>query len=297
MKIIITGSLGNISLPLTQELVKKGHSVTVVSSAAKKQAAIEQLGAKAAIGELEDVDFLIATFKGADAVYSTIVGGNYFDHSFNLDAYYHKLASNYLRAITETGVKRLVHLSSIGAHLPNGNGILSNTYVVEGILNKLAGVKLTFMRPTSFYYNLLGYIHGIKMNGSIETNYGTEAKIPWVSPIDIAAAVAEELTEPTGVKIRYVASEELHGNETAKVLGAAIGLPDLQWKLITDHEALSNLTSIGMNPKIAAGLVEMYGALQTGLLAEDYFNNRPTEMGKVKLADYAKQFAQAYHQK
>ena len=297
MKIIITGSLGNISLPLTQELVKKGHSVTVISSDVNKQASIEQLGAKAAIGELEDVDFLKATFREADAVYSTIVGGNYFDHSFNLDAYYYKLGTNYVNAINETGVKRLVHLSSIGAHLPKGNGILSNTYLVEDILNKLAGVDLTFMRPTSFYYNLLGYIHGIKTNGSINTNYGTEAKIPWVSPIDIAAAVAEELTEPTGVKIRYVASEELYGNETAKILGAAIGLPNLQWKLISDQEALSNLISIGMNPKIAAGLVEMYGALQTGLLAEDYFKNRPAEMGKVKLADYAKQFAQVYHQK
>jgi glycogen synthase len=29
MKIIATGSLGNISKPLTKELIQKGHSVTV----------------------------------------------------------------------------------------------------------------------------------------------------------------------------------------------------------------------------------------------------------------------------
>ena len=46
MKIIVTGSLGNISKPLTEELVRKGHSVTVVSSKPNKQKAIELLGAR-----------------------------------------------------------------------------------------------------------------------------------------------------------------------------------------------------------------------------------------------------------
>ena len=32
MKILVTGSLGNIGKPLTKELVAKGHTVTVVSS-------------------------------------------------------------------------------------------------------------------------------------------------------------------------------------------------------------------------------------------------------------------------
>jgi hypothetical protein len=57
------------------------------------------------------------------------------------------------------------------------------------------------------------------------------------------------------------------------------------------------LVSIGMNPQIVAGLVEMYGALHTGLLAEDYIRNRPAVMGKVKLKEFAKEFAQAFNQK
>ena len=64
MKIVITGSLGNVSKPLTESLVKKGHSVTVISSKVEKQNAIEAIGAKAAIGTIEDVDFLTETFKG-----------------------------------------------------------------------------------------------------------------------------------------------------------------------------------------------------------------------------------------
>ena len=69
MKIIITGSLGNVSKPLTKELIQKGHSVTVISSKAERQNEIEALGAKAAIGSINNASFLVETFKGADVVY------------------------------------------------------------------------------------------------------------------------------------------------------------------------------------------------------------------------------------
>ena len=52
MKIIITGSLGHISKPLAQELVQKGHAVTVISSNPDKQKDIEAIGAIAAIGSV-----------------------------------------------------------------------------------------------------------------------------------------------------------------------------------------------------------------------------------------------------
>ncbi len=69
MKIVVTGSLGNISKPLTQQLVQQKHSVTVISSKAERQKDIEKIGAKAAIGTMEDADFLSATFKDVDVVY------------------------------------------------------------------------------------------------------------------------------------------------------------------------------------------------------------------------------------
>lgn len=69
MNIVITGSLGNIGKPLTKQLVQKGHSVTVISSKTDRQKGIEELGAKSAIGTMQDVNFLSTTFKGADIVY------------------------------------------------------------------------------------------------------------------------------------------------------------------------------------------------------------------------------------
>jgi uncharacterized protein YbjT (DUF2867 family) len=293
MKIIITGSLGNISKPLTEELVQKGHAVTVISSKSVKHNEIEALRATAAIGSLEDVDFLVDTFTGADAVYSMVPPNNYFDHNLDLVGYYGRLGENYAQAIGLSGVKRVVNLSSIGAHLDKNNGILIGAHNVEQILNALStDVSIAHIRPTSFYYNLFGYVDMIKKAGFIAANYGSDDIIPWVSPIDIAAAIAEELVIPfAGRKIRYVASQELSGSETAAILGKAIGQPDLKWTLISDEQTLSALVTAGMNPGIAAGLVEMYASLHNGVLSEDYHRNKPASMGKVKLADFAKEFA------
>jgi len=116
--------------------------------------------------------------------------------------------------------------------------------------------------------------------------------------LDIASAIAEEITTPAnGRKIRYVTSEELTGHETAKILGTAIGKPDLKWILTSDEESLNGLIQAGMQPKIATGLIEMYAGLYNGLLAEDYNRNKPAVFGKTKMADYAKEFAAIYNQK
>lgn len=296
MKVVVTGSLGNISKPLTEELVQKGHLVTVISGKAERKKDIEAVGAIAAIGSLEDLDFLVSTFTDANAVYVMVPPNNYFDLNLDLLAYYRRLGNNYAQAIEQSGVKQVVNLSSIGAHLDKGSGILLGAHDVEQILNELSSdVAITHLRPVAFYYNLYGYVETIKNQGVIAVNYGADDKYAWVSPIDIAAAIAEELETPlVGRKVRYVASDELTGNETAKILGAAIGKPDLQWILIPSEQMLVGLEAAGMNPQIAAGLVEMYAGVHSGILLEDYYRNKPTVTGKVKMTDFAKEFAAAF---
>lgn len=296
MKIIVTGSLGHISRPLTETLVEKGHRVTVVSSTDERLKEIEALGAAAAVGSLEDVDFLATTFTGSDAAYCMVPPNDYFNQSLDLRAYYRRLGENYTAAVKRSGVRRVVNLSTIGAHLEKGSGILIGAHDVEGVLNELPSeVAVTHLRPTSFYYNLYGYMDMIKESGLIAANYAGEDVVPWVAPADIAVAAAEELKTPlAGRKVRYVVSDERTCNDTARVLGAAIGKPDLKWVLISDDEMLNGLVAAGLNPRIAAGLVEMYGALHSGLLAEDYHRHKPPVLGKVKLEDFAREFAAAF---
>lgn len=300
MKIVVTGSLGNISKPLTQQLVQRGHSVTVISSKAERQKDIEDIGAKAAIGTMEDPDFLSATFKDADVVYvmETLGADSFFNQNLDIIAAITKIGNNYKQAIEQSGVKRVVHLSSIGAHTDKGNGNLVFHYNVENILKQLPNdVSIKFMRPAGFYTNMFRFIETIKTQGVIVSNYGGDNKEPWVSPLDIAAAITEEIEKPfEGRTIRYIASEEVSPNEIAKILGEAIGKPELKWVVIPDEQLLNGMLSIGMNLQVANGFVEMQASQRSGLLYEDYYRNKPT-LGKVKLTDFAKEFSTVYNQK
>ena len=323
MKIVLTGSIGNISKPLAQELVQKGHSVTVITSKAARQKDIEALGAKAAVGSVEDSGFLAKAFSSADAVY-TMLPPFKFEEDPNLDARAEarRICANYVTAIQQSGIKKVVHLSSIGAHTDKGNGLLAFHFVAEQVLNQLpADVSITFMRPVGFYYNLYQFIDIIKgegflkgfigtimtlrfygltglmqgKRGLIMSNYGGEDTMPWVSPIDIAAAIAEEITSATnGRKVLYVASEELSCNQIASTIGAAIGKPYLKWGTISDKQMTDALVKFKLPLSLANDIVEMNASQRNGgILFEDYYKHKPV-LGKVKMKDFAKEFAVAY---
>jgi len=309
MKIVITGSLGNISYPLTQILVGQQHSITVISSNQKKQTEIESLGATAAIGTFEDIGFLTTTFAGADAVYCMI------PLSFtepDLLVYLRRIANNYLQALQQAKIKRVVVLSGWAADLVEGEK-------VEDVFDALTGVAVTFMRPAVFYTNFYQSMDLIKGKGLIGKfltlrysglwallsgktgllmgNCGGDDRTVFVSPKDIAAAVAEELVlQPDKTTIRYVGSEEMTCNEAARIIGSAIGKPWLKWVLISDKQMLQGLKMAKLPQKLAESLVEMQATMHSGKTLENFQRSRP-KMGNVKLAEFAKEFAQVYSNK
>lgn len=296
MNIVLTGSLGNISKPLANKLIANGHSVTIISSNVKKQKDIEALGAKAAIGTMQDLNFLTNTFKNADAVYCMETFG-FFNPDFDYIEYVREIAQNYKKAIEKSGVNKVIHLSSIGAHTSDGIGILKFHHLAESIFNLLPkNVIIKFIRPVGFYVNLFGQIPIIKSQGKIISNFGSDKKEPWVSPLDIADVIAEEFDSPfIERKIRYVASDEISANEIADALGKTIGKPNLKWITVSDEDYLNGLLSLGMNAQIAKDYVLMQAAQKTGTIYEDFNLHKPV-LGKIKLTDFAKEFAEIYKQ-
>ena len=300
MKIVLTGSLGRIGKPLTQNLVKNGHSVIVISSKPERQEEIEMLGAKAAIGSMQDVDFLVNTFKGADAVYLMIAWdaiGNIFDKNINFPTEFINIAEKYKQSVKQSGVKKVVLLSSIGAHTNQGIGSLSVYKGMEDTMNQLpADVSIKFMRPVAFYPNLFRFMQSIRTEEAIIQSYGGNTKEPWVSPLDISNVIVEELEKPfEGRSFRYIASDEVSPNEVATILGEAIGNRKLKWQTVSAEQLLNGMQVSGMNEWVAKGFIEMQAAQGTGILYEDFYKNKP-ELGKVKMTEFAKEFASVYNQ-
>jgi uncharacterized protein YbjT (DUF2867 family) len=248
---------------------------------------------------MQDPDFLAAAFAGADIVYimEALGHNSFFDQGFDIMGAISEIGNNYKLAIEQAGVKQVVHLSSIGAHTDKGNGMLAFHYNVEATLKQLPGdVSIKFMRPVGFYYNMFAFIPTIKAQNLIISNYGGDDKEPWVSPLDIAAVIAEEMEKPfEGRTIRYIASDEASPNEVAEILGEAIGKPALQWLTVTDEQFMNGLIGAGMSPQAARGLTEMNAGRRSGVLYEDYNRNKPA-LCKVKLRDFAKDFAAVFNQ-
>lgn len=301
MNIVLTGSLGNIGKPLTKLLVAGGHQVTVISSKRERISAIEELGAIPAIGSIQDVEFLTKTFTGADAVYLMEAWegiGSLFDNSIDFPAEFRKIADNYVQAVQRSGVTKIIHLSSIGAHSNQGTGSLLVHHHVEKVLGTLPdNVSIKFMRPVGFFSNVFRWLPMIQSKGTIIQSYGGNRKEPWVSPYDIAQTIAEEMEKPfIDRTVHYVASDEVSPNEIAEALGNAIGNQNLKWQVISSQELLNQMLSTEINEWIANGMVAMQQAQADGSLYEDFYLNKP-ELGKVKLADFAEEFAEVYHNK
>jgi len=289
MKITITGSLGNISRPLAIQLVQAGHRVTVISSQENKRSAIEALGAAAAIGSVQDEAFLTSAFRGADAVY-TMIPPNLQATEFR--KYASGIAEQYAAAIRKSGVRRVVNLSSVGAHLDSGTGPIIGNHDAEAILNRLDQTSVTHVRACFFYTNFYGNINMIRNMGIIGSNYPGSSRLVMVHPEDIAAAVAEELQKTANQNlVRYISSDERKLQEVATVLGKAVGIDALAWVEFTDEQSKAGILKAGISEEMASRFVEMGRAVRSGILWSDYDANKITPSGKHKLESFAGEFA------
>ena len=292
MQYTLIGSLGNITKPLASTLIAAGHKVTIVSSSQEKSTAIEAMGATAAIGKIENISFLTKVFTGKDAVYTMIPP---FHNPTNWKEEIRGIGKNFAAAIRASGVKKIVNLSSIGAHMPEGCGPVTGIHFAELELNALPNVDIKHLRPAYFYPNLLQSIGMIKHAGFLGNNFGGDTPLPMTHPNDIAAAAAEELTSLsfTGISIRYIVSDIRTSRQIASVLGAAIGKPQLPYVEFKDEDALKGAIQAGLPEEIARNYTEMGVAIRTGQMAADFLKN-PVVTGKTKLEDFAKEFAAVY---
>ena len=291
MKITLTGSLGNIGKPLTQKLVEAGHEVTVITSSTKTAAEIETLGAKPAVGSVEDIDFLTHTFKGADVVY-TMVPNNF--GAASMRKYIASIGQNYADAIVNAGIQNIVNLSSIGADLDGGTGPIAGLHDVEGILNKL-NINIKHLRPAYFYTNFFNDVALIKNLGFTGSNFDENTNMVLVHPKDIATTANTAITTAfDGKTVQYIYSTEEKAGNIAKVLGNAIAKPDLSWVEFSDEQALEGMLQAGLPAEIAKNYVEMGTAIRDGKLHVDFAKNKP-QASETKLEDFAIEFAAKYN--
>jgi uncharacterized protein YbjT (DUF2867 family) len=289
---VITGSIGHISKPVVEGLIKAGKKVKVITSSADRVAEIEKLGATAIVGDVSNAEFVLNAFRGADVVYTMIppiwVTTNW-RKSQNV------IGENYAKAIRENNVRYVVNLSSIGADIGNGVGPVDGLYDLEKSLDAIPSLNVKHLRPAFFFYNFLAQVPLVKQAGILGANYGDGEKIFLVHPRDIAAVALEELTglNFSGSSVRYIISDERSGKEIAQVLGKAINR-EVPWIVFSDDQQRDGLLQAGVPATNAEGYTTMGRALREGVMQKDARKTKPS-FNKTKLEDFASEFARAYN--
>ncbi|MEK4730572.1 NmrA family NAD(P)-binding protein [Paenibacillus sp. FSL L8-0641] len=291
MKITVLGSLGNINRNYLPSLIADGHDVTVITSSKDRIADIKALGAEPAVGSNLDVEFLAQAFAGSDVVYLMISGINY---ASGTDMWQTAidLSENYKAAVLKSGVKNVVNLSSVGADNPNA-GILYSYHFAEEALNSLEDVNVVHIRPVGFYSNLFADMQSLKTQQTIFSPISVDIPQGWVSPVDIAdVAYALISHTPSGKSAKFIVSDWATGNDWLNAL-AENGI-EAKYQQIPVEALAENMKKIGFHENTANAFAQMNRACENA--DEFYVSLRATDyhLGKVKVEDFAKVFADVY---
>ena len=291
----VLGATGHIGHVLTEKLLEKGHVVRALGRDGKKLAALKAKGAEISSPAFDDASQLTGAFKGADGVF-VMIPPSYGADDFA--GYQDKTGEAAVQAISNSGVKYVVHLSSIGAELPSGTGPIAGLYRQEQRLNKLSGVNVLHLRPSSFMENeywSLPLIKGKGINGSASP---ADFPLPRVATQDIgekAAELLDRLAFQGQGFLDFTGPKEYSMKEMTAALGKAIGKPDLPYVQFSLEDAKKGMLASGMKPGIVDLMIEMYKAGGEGKLHPNQ-TLTAEHRGKTTAEEFAEDFAAVYNQ-
>ena len=291
----ITGASGKIGKNVALELLTRGKKVRVIGRGEEKLKPLTEKGAEAMIGDLADGSFLNRAYSGAKAVYVLIPPNS---HSSDFKAYQQKIAHNHLEAVKANGVKYVILLSSIGAHLRNGAGVVDGLGYLEEIFSQLKEVNVLNLRPTYFMENIFGQLGTIRQMGITGSPVKADLRFPMVATRDIAAVAAKRLLDLsfTGNTVEYVLGPaDVSYNEVTSVIGKAIGKPDLKYVQFSYEDSKKGMVQSGF---ASENVAELYNGLAEGLnngsVLKDH-TRTPDNTTPTSIENFAQVFAQVFN--
>ncbi len=117
--IVITGATGNTGKPAVEALLAAGEKVRAIGRSAEHLAPLAQKGAEPFVGEANNAATMTKAFEGADAIYLMLPSNPQSSDVLGDEA---RITDAYVEAVTKSGVRHVVLLSSIGAELPRKDG-------------------------------------------------------------------------------------------------------------------------------------------------------------------------------
>ncbi len=261
---VITGATGNTGKPLTLALLEAGKKVRVLSRSKEKAQELVDKGAEVMIGESSDYAFLEKAFEGATAVYAMIpldwTTNDYTGHQM-------KHADAMAKALEINKVPFVVSLSSVGADLETGGGVVTGLGYMEKKFNAIEGLNTLQLRATYFFENTLAQVGVIKSSGIMGSPVKGDLNLNMIATADIGNYAAKRLLalDFTGKNVQYLLGKrDTTYNEVARIFGTAIGKPDLSYVEFPASEFKKAMAQMGASENVADKLIEFINSLNEG---------------------------------
>jgi uncharacterized protein YbjT (DUF2867 family) len=284
--IVVTGATGKTGSVIADLLLEKGEKVRVIGRSSERLKQLRDKGAEIEVGDQGDPVFLTRSFSNADSAYLLIPPK--FD-ALDIRVFYNTMGDSAVAAIKDSGIKKVVFLSSLGAELEHGTGPVAGLHDVEDKLKWLIGVDIAILRPGYFMENTLGTIPLIKNQRINGSSMVSNAPVAMIATLDIAVKAVKLLTEKAflGVSIIDLYGDRLSYWEATRQIGAVIGMPDLPYVQFSDKDAVAAFRKMGVSENVALSYVELSHAISMGKV-------RPTQIDpdKPNTPTRFKQFAE-----
>jgi uncharacterized protein YbjT (DUF2867 family) len=290
---VILGASGNTGSIITNFLLLKGEKVRAIGRDAGRLQRLVRQGAERFTTDMSDSTALTKAFSGGRAAYLMLPPvKSREDQERQSDAI--------AKAVKESGLRFAVHLSSYGAHVPEGTGPVTGLHSSEQKLNAISGLNVLHLRPAYFMENNLAAIGMIQGMGIFGHALLPDRKLPMIATRDVGNYAAQHLLDLdfSGKQTRELLGErDLSMAEATAVIARGIGKPDLRYEQFPYDQVQQVLEQMGMPPKKAAVCIEMFEAINAGVLAaqepRSRENTTPTSFEEF-VQDV---FAPAYHGK
>ena len=293
MKITITTPSGHIGSKLADILLSSGEAqVTVLARTPSKVEHLAARGATVVAGDQLDSTALDKAVDGADVLFWLVGMDN---SAANVRGRYNQFADSASGALRRHPQLRIVHLSSVGAQLPDHTGPIKGLHDTEQKLTA-TGKDVIHLRANYFMENVLSSLPTIASDGAMYATMPGSAKSEQVATADIAEAAAHYLLRgPRGHHtIDVFGPENISFDQAAATVGEAIGKP-VRYVQIPPGALKAALTSAGLTADLAAELVELQQAMADGRLREQVGDLR--WKGKLTSAKFAQEVIKpAYRQ-
>jgi uncharacterized protein YbjT (DUF2867 family) len=260
---LILGATGNTGSIVADSLLSKGKKVHVVGRDAGRLQRFVRKGAEAFTGDVSDAVALTKAFRGAGAAYLLLPPiTSREDQERESDAI--------AKAVTDSGMRHAVHLSSYGAHVAEGTGPVTGLHSSEQKLNAIDGLNVLHLRAAYFMENNLTAISMIQEMGIFGHALLPDLKLPMIATRDAGNYAAQRLLDLdfSGKQTcEQLGERDLSMAEATAIIGRGIGKPDLRYVQFPYDQVQQVLEQMGMPPKKAAVYIEMFKAINTGVLA------------------------------